>query len=132
MRLREAAAQALRPFSSREDTRAAIVEAGGIPELAWLSTRCHPVFQHSVVGILDDLAENVAAIVEAGAVPDLVKLMGDGTDRAQEAAAELLLKLRAHPQGVSEAKASGDLGVATELEKRGEPQSFRTCRRLKQ
>ena len=125
MRLREAAAQALRPFSSREDTRAAIVEAGGIPELPWLSTRCHPVFQHSVVGILDDFAENaenVAAIVEAGAVPDLVKLMGDGTDRAQEAAAELLLKLRAHPQGVSEAKASGDLGVATELEKRGEPQ----------
>ncbi|CAE7843478.1 PUB2, partial [Symbiodinium necroappetens] len=132
--LQAAAAQALRPFSSREDTRVAIVEAGGISVLAKLLTRCEPAHQHGVVGILDDLAENVenvAAIVEAEAVPGLVELMGDrGTDRGQEAAAELLLKLCAHPQGLSEAKASGALDVAAELETSGTPAAQEAAKRL--
>ena len=132
--LRESAAHALRPFSSREDTRVAIAVAGAIPVLAELSTRCEPAHQHGVVGILDDLAENaenLAAIVEAFSYPQLVELMGDrGTDRAQEAAAELLLKLCAHPQGLSEAKRWGALDVAAELETSGTPAAQEAAKRL--
>ncbi|CAE7354175.1 PUB13, partial [Symbiodinium necroappetens] len=133
MGFQEMAAQALRPFSSREDTRVAIVEAGAIPVLARLLTQCEPehqhIVQHSVVGILHDLAENaenVAAIVEAEAVPSLVFL----TDRAQEAAAELLLKLCAHPQGLSEAKRWGALDAAAELETSGTPAAQEAAKRL--
>ena len=131
----ESAPHALRPLSSSEDTRVAIVEAGAIPVLAKLQTRCLPRYQHSVVGILDDLAEdaeNLAAIVEAGAVPGLVKLMGDASSntKAPEVAAELLLKLCGHPQGLSEAKASGALGVAAQLEVSGTPAAQEAAKRL--
>eukprot|EP00439_Symbiodinium_sp_Y106_P087353 s236_g46.t1 len=130
----ELAAHALRPLSSSEDTRVAIVEAGAIPVLAKLQTRCQPPYQHSVVGILDDLAEkaeNLAAIVEAEAVPGLVELLGDArSNRAQEVAAELLLKLCGHPQGLSEAKASGALGAAAQLEVSGTPAAQEAAKRL--
>ncbi|CAE7246880.1 VAC8 [Symbiodinium sp. CCMP2592] len=128
------AAHALRPFSSSEDTRVAIVDAGAIRVLAHSLTDCEPDFRHSVVGILDDVAENaknVAAIVKAEAVPSLVNVMGRGSNtKAQELAAELLLWLSGHPQGLSEAKASGALGVAAQLEVSGTPDAQEAAKRL--
>ncbi|CAE7246869.1 PUB12 [Symbiodinium sp. CCMP2592] len=130
----EVAAYALRPFSSSEDTRVAIVDAGAIPVLANLLTRSRFFWQHSIVGILNDLAENmenVAAIVEAEAVPGLVEVMGNNRNtKAQELAAELLLKLCAHSLGLSEAKASGALGVAAQLEVSGTPEAQEAAKRL--
>ena len=131
----ELAVHALRPLSSSEDTRVAIVEAGAIPVLAKFPPFCLPRYQHSVVGILDNLAEdaeNLAAIVEAEAVPGLVELMGDASSntKAPEVAAELLLKLCGHPQGLSEAKASGALGVAAQLEVSGTPAAQEAAKRL--
>ena len=124
-----------------EANRASIAAAGAIPPLVELLSSTTPHVQAAAAWALRNLAlsadnkaliaENVAAIVEAEAVSRLVKLMGDrGTDKAQEAAAELLLELCAHPQGLSEAKASGALGAAARLETSGTPAAERAARRL--